>query len=111
MSEKFYFYYGRDNQNSPLVTVCLYKKDDKVTRGVAICSEKDLPNKKKGKSIAKDRAIKAMINHCSSNTVISRDRAWKQLCKCNLSYLDYRPHSNYFPVFSKFEEDILNKGE
>ena len=64
METKKYFYYGRDNENKPIVTVCLQveKLDGKImniSRGVAICSKKDIPKKKIGRIIASARANNA----------------------------------------------------
>jgi hypothetical protein len=66
------FYYLRDDDNRPTVTVCLrrwghatYSRDTFITRGIAICSERDMPSKKIGRSIAEGRAFKALLNNYS----------------------------------------------
>ena len=53
-----YYYYLRDKQRKPIVTVCLLK-DNKgtISRGVAICSKQDNPVKKFGRRLAKERAV------------------------------------------------------
>lgn len=60
---KKWFYYFRDAKKRPVVTVCLLKDTatGQVARGVAICSRRDMPRKKTGRSIAEGRAGKAMI--------------------------------------------------
>ena len=55
-----YYYYLRDYKNRPLITVCLLKQNGDVARGVAICSEKDNPNKSVGRNIARGRAVQAI---------------------------------------------------
>lgn len=55
-----FFYYLRDKQNRPVVTVCIVECGGKFARGVAICSPLDNPNKKIGRMIAEGRAFKAL---------------------------------------------------
>jgi len=55
------YYYLRNVKNVPYVTVCLVMdEENNVGRGIAICSNKDIVCKKRGRSIAKIRAIHAM---------------------------------------------------
>ena len=64
---KHTFYYLRDNEKRPLVTVCLaYGKKGYKARGIAICSDKDQPSKKTGRAIAKGRARSAFLSGNSS---------------------------------------------
>lgn len=61
MEERTLFYYLRDEAKRPVVTVCLrlFSIDDEticLSRGVAICSPKDMPRKATGRKIAADRA-------------------------------------------------------
>jgi len=58
--ERTKIYYKRDDQNRPLVTVCLLQANGDIARGIAICSVLDNPCKKTGRKIAKDRATHAM---------------------------------------------------
>jgi hypothetical protein len=55
-----YFYYGRDSENKPIKTVCLAVSRFHITRGTAICSDKDQPCKKIGRAIAAGRALKCL---------------------------------------------------
>lgn len=57
---KEYYYYLRDNANRPVVTVCLLAENGNVARGIAVCSIKDQPEKRKGRAIAKARAEYAL---------------------------------------------------
>ena len=54
------FYYIRDKQNRPTWTVAVRVHGDKVDRAVAMCSPKDNPNKKLGRTIAVGR-LRAMV--------------------------------------------------
>ena len=53
------FYYLRDLEGKPRVTVCLLQNNDTLSRGIAICSEKDHFNKAIGRMIAHGRAKRA----------------------------------------------------
>lgn len=54
------YYYLRDKQNRPIVTVCLICNDGGIwSRGIAICSKSDNPCKKVGRKLAYQRAMKA----------------------------------------------------
>ncbi|KKM32240.1 hypothetical protein LCGC14_1565890 [marine sediment metagenome] len=57
---KEFYYYLRDNDNRPLVTVCLMQSNINFSRGVAICSNLDSPCKRVGRNIAHERASHAM---------------------------------------------------
>lgn len=54
------YYYIRDIDNRPIVTVCLIKESNNIARGVAICSKQDQPCKAVGRKIAKARASYAL---------------------------------------------------
>ena len=56
------FYYLRDYNKRPVITVCLlYKKRiGGIARGIALCSPKDNPTKQTGRSIAHGRALRAV---------------------------------------------------
>ena len=53
------YYYLRDGNNRPVVSVCLLAQSGDIARGVAICSPLDCPNKKRGRDISFGRAIQA----------------------------------------------------
>ena len=59
MDQKIY-YYIRDKDNHPIVTVCLLKNGSDITRGTAICSRQDIPWKEYGRALAFKRAMKTM---------------------------------------------------
>lgn len=74
MIEKFY--YIRDKENKPRITVCFLKDESTgdFARGVAICSKRDNPCKRTGRNIARGRAIWALKN-MGSNCLVKRREA------------------------------------
>lgn len=54
------YYYFRDMEKRPIITICLLNQDDKWARGVAICSDSDMPNKRIGRGLAKGRAVQGL---------------------------------------------------
>ena len=105
------FYYLRDEKNRPIITVCIIKISDGVARGVAICSDQDVPKKSIGRDIAEGRAYKAWsTENCSG--VIQRRKAMDVL----YSVIDTSDHdyaflfkSEIYPYLSDFEKEILDK--
>ena len=103
-----WYYYLRDKQNRPLVTVCLLKDNDsKVYQGVAICSLKDNPNKKTGKAIAFGRAKQAEENKKDDGSIF-RQEAYETLSKVN-DFNFYLFKSTYDPVLTQYEAKLLNR--
>ena len=76
------FKYCRDEKNRPLITICEIEGE---SRGIAICSPLDNPNKKKGRKIAFDRASHSSAKGTSC-LAISRTEALEVLEKCNAQY-------------------------
>jgi len=63
------FYYFRDTAHRPVITVCILKIGNQISRGIAICHYNDFPCKKIGRIIAQGRAYKAMFECQSSSKV------------------------------------------
>lgn len=67
------FYYVRDKENRPAITVCLLAQNRPdgvfVARGIAVCSDTDNPCKIKGRGFAFSRANKAFVNGISGSPV------------------------------------------
>jgi hypothetical protein len=61
---RIHYYYVRDENKRPMVTVAVadFDNDGTVCRGIAICSQKEMPVKKVGRDIARGRLIKAFVN-------------------------------------------------
>ena len=58
--DKVYYYYERDRESRPIITKCILVKGGEIALGVAVCSEKDQPNKVAGRKIAYGRAKYAL---------------------------------------------------
>ena len=71
---KTFFYYLRDGEGRPVITVCLMDDGVQFARGVAICSLKDNPMKKIGRGIAYERALHGFVTR-STGLVVNRDEA------------------------------------
>lgn len=83
MKEKYFYY--RDKNRRPMVTVCEIEGVTGVGRGVAICSLKDNPSKKIGRLISKGRANKALKDNLTFQLPINRREAITSLMKTNFS--------------------------
>ena len=103
------YYYGRDTENKPRVTVCILRNSiGEIARGVAICSRLDNPNKKIGKAIARGRAEKAM-NQEKSTDVIDRSEARNIMGFCLTNYHNQIIRkSAYNPALIDIERKILS---
>ena len=69
------YYYYRDVNNRPVVTVCLIggRIFTDIARGISICSPKDIPCKKTGRFYARERAIRAFIDRFSFDPIVGKD--------------------------------------
>lgn len=101
--EKVKYYYIRDINNRPQITVCLLKVGKAVARGVAYCSSKDSACKKMGRSIAHQRAKWAMTNK-ESNCKIGRDH----IIRKNRFKKGFK--AVYNPYLNKLEKRLLHGG-
>lgn len=107
------YYYARDKQNRPVVTVCLLV-DDKcnIARGVAICSAKDSPNKVWGRALSRSRALacfQSMGMH--SMEPVRRKEALEVL----VSLPGKQPYhlmakAWWNPALTEFERDLVEDG-
>ena len=80
------FYYLRDRDGKPRVTVCLIKSNETLARGIAICSEKDHFNKAVGRAIAFGRAQRARVKGIRWYDQIGRPEAQRVLRKVSAGY-------------------------
>ena len=97
----------RDQDNRPVVTICLLQHNKTITRGVAVCSPSDNPSKKTGRTIAKGRATKAMVqvNDCLP---IRRTEARQVLANCGiLPYTKIIYKCSADPELSGYEAKVL----
>lgn len=108
-------YYHRTEDGKPTVSICLIlnTKTNVFSRGVAICSDKDVTVKAIGRKMAKNRAYAAdkegrMIDQLS----INRDEAKKWLAKVGLSSEDvYNNKGAYNVEPTEFERSLVYKNE
>ena len=104
---KEYFYYHRDKDRKPVITVCLLKVNGVCCRGVAICRKLDSPNKKVGRAIAKGRAYKAVeLKCCDPKYVIRRSDARKWMAN---AYGFFFHKSVYGAILTDYEKELVGK--
>lgn len=74
---KEYYYYLRNGESRPVMTICLLTSDDGVDvgRGVSICSLCDTFCKRVGRAKARGRAVQALVRKATGNPV-TRAEAW-----------------------------------
>ena len=101
--ENEWYYYYRDASNVPKVTICLIKEEEEVARGVSVCSEQDIVEKKQGRKQARGEALKALGTKKSGSKVL-RDRAIEMLKSVGLD-LEYR--SVYMPDLTDYERQLV----
>lgn len=75
------YFYIRDQNNLPTITVCEIEFNSNRYRGVSICSPLDQPYKKTGRKIAFDRAVASILNNkdllpiCRSEAILELEEA------------------------------------
>jgi len=105
--EKVHFYYKRDADNRPLVTVCLIHGSNGIGRGVAVCSPNDIPNKKIGREYAKRRALKAYWEKRTEEPIVT-NRAVDVAVSVAEDQAEWlNPKIWYNPVLSQHERNIV----
>lgn len=111
-----YIYYIRDNNNRPMITICLLKEDDgKLARGVAICSLKETgPDKSVGRRYARGRALRAFRKAKNGNpgqsSLVNREEAYKSIMKAVRPILPmefYQAKCVYNPKLNSLEENLI----
>jgi hypothetical protein len=107
-----YYYYKRDENNRPLVTICVVKDPmtGEVARGLAFCSPSDQPVKAKGRQIALGRATQAM-KHQKDMNYIRHQGAWHTQWlahKSGQDTLDWCLYKSYYnPKLTDLEQRIM----
>ena len=95
------YYYHRDYENKPIITVCLLKNGKEISRGISICSNDDVPCKKTGRKIALTRAMWALDNK-DTTCDIAEPTDIMYLCS---RYIDTK--ATYMPELTKHEDKLL----
>jgi len=109
MNEKIYYY--KDKKKRPIITVCLFENNGIVSRGLSICSVKDVPCKKIGRKIARQRAAHAMKVKKSTGE-ITRIEALIAEQKAIPKVDDFMLFkSDFDPVLTTFEILLLSPNE
>ncbi len=107
---KLLYYYVRDQDNKPVITICLGKSKRGVARGVSVCSLQDSPCKKEGKRLARNKVLKALGTQ-SSGDICMRDEAHKVIegmdASENFMTVPTFFKSEFEPSLSTFEEKLL----
>jgi hypothetical protein len=113
---KTYYYYLRDHEKKPIVSVCLIKDGEDVARGVAICSRDDAPRKKYGRTIARKRAEYAMSTKGQKLPIKRIKAMWGvtgMYSYFNVTYLAWLTNkfkACFSPILTSYEEQLLNNG-
>lgn len=113
--DKTYFYYLKDKNGQPVVTVCLMmdEKTRQWARGVSICSLSETFKYGKGRNKAYGRAKRALIWKESSLLVSPGWFGWSRVCdlpfseNIKLERLHFKSEIN--PLLSKFEKKLIKK--
>jgi len=96
--EQAKFYYFRDEMSRPVITKCRLETDVGTGIGFAICSPMDMPCKRVGRGIARQRAVHAVKTKGNSGP-INREHVF------NLLYSICDDLSNFQKGKSVFETD------
>ena len=112
-SEKFY--YLRNENNVPLVTVCLIKRNSDFGKGIKLCSKDDVVDKKYGRVKAKNMALKALGTQTTSEPIV-RVEAGKVLnrvanwdCDEFISITENPNKSLFNPELTEYEKKLFIK--
>lgn len=104
------YYYLRNKNNVPMITVCLLKdEENNVARGISICSERDVVCKKRGRRIAKVRAEHAMKTKAYSLQIgrLETETIVADVEDINTQYLPTWYKSSYNLNVADYEKKIL----
>lgn len=111
--DKMFYYHLRNKEGRPLITVCVVRKGDDFARGVSVCSLLDMPVKKVGRRIARDRALKALFNKEDDLSAITLN-AFSVLGQIEDDYSfieDDEYKSKYLPKLTAFEKELFGRNE
>jgi len=100
MKERYYYY--RDIERRPIITVCLLKDGKEISRGISVCSYEDAPCKKTGRKIAFTRAAYA-FDHKISTCYIAEPTDIEYLCNRIIN-----TKATYMPTLTKHETKLLS---
>ena len=108
---KLLYYYIRDRELKPMITICLAVCDTKIARGISICSILETsPDKSDGRNRACGRAIKALLSGESSEP-IARCAALRDFTRCDMQYWVPSFKSEFDPVLTEYELEIIGSSK
>jgi len=93
--------------NLPLVSVFLIKENGTVSRGVALCSDHDNPDKYIGRWLAHINAVEARDSKKSTKKIL-RDEAINVLGRISTLSIQFTYRSEYNPILSQYEKELLD---
>lgn len=104
------FYYFRDTDNHPRITVCIIQdpKSKIYCRGLSLCSFMDATEKEFGRDMAEDRAIKAFKTqkHSEKMTRVETDKIISSILKFG-NELNNAYKSVYDTLLTEFETKLF----
>ena len=115
---KKWFYYFRDSESKPMVTVCIIERLGVIARGISICSTDDNVVKKDyenedgelvigGRTRAEVRAMKALTTKLDSMPILKQE-AHEVMENCGFD-LETKNKSEINPTLSDFELSLVYK--
>ena len=106
------YYYHRDSGWNPVVTVCLLKDDGgNIGKGVAVCSSLESPCKRRGRQIARGRAMQALTRKDTVLPIMRHDALWVLNDTDFYTPVNGRHKAMFNPSLTDFEKKILNMNE
>jgi len=101
---KEYYYYCRDEENTPVITVCLLEnlETGEIGKGITIRSINDQAVKKIGRKIAFKRAMKAHLSRMTQLPILREEATLE-------TEEEYK--SIFNPVLTDFERMLMRKNE
>jgi len=116
-----YYFYLRDRNHHPIITVCIKRKDGEIARGLSILNSSDKIDKGEGRRWARRYADKALGTKCT-NYPIQKTEALQVLERV-YEYGSLYPivetenaficnhKSVYDPMLTLYEYRLLTKGD
>ena len=114
-----YYYYLRDKNNYPIITICLKKKNNNIARGLSILNSSDRIDKKEGRKWARRYADKALGRRKTDlpirrkevleklNEVYEYNNTLPIIATENKMICEYK--SVFEPVLTNYEYKLLTK--
>ena len=114
------FYYIRNSNNHPIITVCLIRINDETARGLAICAPApirdrltgrlvhDIPSKQRGRDLAAKRARRAIVKRANDKPIHKLEinaLLWKLSTQTGCCLPSWK--SEYTPSLTRFEHRLL----